>query len=121
MEKRLGLDCVTAFREVDGLVGGTSGGGGALVLGQSSPDGAGLLRTEVEGEVLLLLEEFPEVLAGLLVHDGEDASNRLADSGDPGELRSVATRDLLDTELGKLGLELLKLLEKLVPFLGDEL
>lgn len=39
----------------------------------------------------------------------------------PGELGSVSTGDLLDPELGELGLELVKLLEKLVALLGDEL
>lgn len=53
---------------------------GALVEGQSSADGAGLLGAEVEGEVLLALVELAEVLAGLLVDDGENAGDRLADN-----------------------------------------
>ena len=48
-------------------------------LGQTSPDGTSLLGAEVEGKVLLLLVEFAEVLPLLLVHDGQDTSDRLAD------------------------------------------
>ena len=48
-------------------------------LGQTSADRTGLLGTEVKGQVLLVLVELAEVLPLLLVHDGEDTSNRLAD------------------------------------------
>ena len=52
----------------------------ALVLRQAAADGAGLLGAEVEGEVLLVLVELAEVLASLLVDDGENAGDRLADN-----------------------------------------
>jgi hypothetical protein len=65
---------------VGGDLLGLLGREGALVLRQSSSDGAGLLHAEVEGEVLLALVELAEVLAGLLIDNGENAGDRLADS-----------------------------------------
>lgn len=47
-------------------------------LGQPPADSPGLLGAEVEGQVLLALVELAKVGALLLVHDGEDAGNRLA-------------------------------------------
>ena len=55
-------------------------------LGQTPPDGTGLLWSEVKGSVLLLLVQLAEVLPLLLVHDGHDPSNRLPD-GVTAELR----------------------------------
>lgn len=49
-------------------------------LRQTSPDGAGLLGAEVEGQVLLVLVVLAEVLPLLLVHDSQDPGNGLADS-----------------------------------------
>ena len=48
-------------------------------LGQTSPDGTGLLGSEVKGQILLALVELAKVLPLLLVHDGQDTSDRLAD------------------------------------------
>ena len=53
---------------------------GETHLRQTSPDGASLLRSEVKGEVLLVLVELAKVLPLLLVRDGQDAGDRLADS-----------------------------------------
>jgi len=47
-------------------------------LGEAAADGAGLLDAEVQGLELLALVELAEVGPGLLVDDGEDASDRLA-------------------------------------------
>lgn len=52
---------------------------GLLALGEPPPDRAGLLVAEVEGEVLRVLVELAEVVTLLLVDDGEDAGDRLAD------------------------------------------
>ena len=49
-------------------------------LGQSPTDSTGLLCAEVKGSVLLLLVQLAEVLPCLLVHDGHDPGNGLADS-----------------------------------------
>ena len=51
----------------------------AAHLGQTPPDGTGLLWSEVKGGILLVLVELAEVLPLLLVHDSEDAGNGLAD------------------------------------------
>jgi hypothetical protein len=48
-------------------------------LGQTATDSTGLLSPEVEGEVFLALVVLKEVLASLLVHDGQYPGNRLAD------------------------------------------
>ena len=49
-----------------------------LVLGKTSADGAGLLWSEVERHVLLVLVEETELGALVGVDDGEDLSDRLA-------------------------------------------
>lgn len=51
----------------------------ALVLAETSADGAGLLGSEVEGEVFLFLVEEAELRALVGVNDGEDFGDRLAD------------------------------------------
>ena len=102
-------------------------------LGQTPADGTGLLWSEVKGGILLVLVELAEVLPLLLVHDGEDTSNGLADrvagksspslgctrskySCDvhPGQLCSIATSDLLYPQGQKLMLELDQLLRQVV-------
>ena len=65
---------------MDGLLLGLDGLGVLLLLGETATDGASLLVTEVEGNVLRLLVELAEVLALLLVDDGKDTGDRLADS-----------------------------------------
>lgn len=49
------------------------------MLGELSPDGAGLLWAEVQRRVLLALVEDAELLALVEVDDGEDTGDRLAD------------------------------------------
>ena len=49
-------------------------------LCEASSDRTGLLRAEVERQILLVLVELPEVLLMLLVHERQDPGNRLADS-----------------------------------------
>ena len=53
---------------------------GKAHLCQPPADGTGALGAEVEGEVLLALVEVTQVLALLLVRDGQNAGNRLADT-----------------------------------------
>lgn len=69
---------LTPLGEVDGLLVGLDGDGVGLLLGEAAADGASLLVAEVEGDVLRLLVELAEVLALLLVDNGENASDRLA-------------------------------------------
>ena len=52
---------------------------GGLVLGHTAADGTGVLGSEVEREVLLVLVEQAELRALVEVDDGEDASDGLAD------------------------------------------
>lgn len=49
-------------------------------LRESPADGAGLLGAEVEGQVLLVLVKFSDVLALLLVHDRENTGDGLANT-----------------------------------------
>jgi hypothetical protein len=70
----------TPLGEVDGLLVGADSGSRSLLGGQAAADGTSLLVAEVEGKVLRLLVELAEVLALLLVDDGEDTGDRLADS-----------------------------------------
>lgn len=50
-----------------------------VLRAQASADGAGLLGSEVEGSVLLVLVEEAELLALSGVDDGQSAGDRLAD------------------------------------------
>lgn len=50
-----------------------------VLLAQSSADGASLLGSEVEREVLLLLVEQAELVSLVGVDDGQDSSDRLAE------------------------------------------
>merc|ERR1719150_567736 len=59
-----------------------------LVLSEGLADGAGLLGPQVQGNVLLVLVQLPEVLLLLLVHDNVDPGNGLANDADLGELGS---------------------------------
>lgn len=52
---------------------------GGLVLGESSADGTGLLGSEVEREVLLVLVEQTQLSALVGVDDGQDTGDRLAE------------------------------------------
>lgn len=47
--------------------------------GQTATNSTGLLGAEVEGQVLLVLEEQAHVVALLGVDDGEDTGDRLAE------------------------------------------
>lgn len=111
-----------------------------LVLGQPPPDSAGLLGAEVERQVLLVFVEDAELLALSGIDDSQDTGDRLADIvtvnpyisylyppmfsfpsriSEPlveggyvhlGELGGSTTGDFLDTEVGKLQLQLIELL-----------
>jgi len=59
----------------------------ALVLAQASSDGTGLLRSEVEGEVFLVLVEEAELCSLVGVDDCEDLGDGLSDIMDLCELR----------------------------------
>ena len=48
-------------------------------LAQTATNGTGLLGPEVQGEVLLVLVELEQVLASLLVRNGQYPGNGLAD------------------------------------------
>lgn len=87
-------------------------------LGKCPSERTGLLGTEIEGLVLLALVEFPQVRALLLVDDGEDAGDALADNADSRQLRRRAAGDLLDAQLEKLLLELFQLLGQIRLGLG---
>lgn len=50
-----------------------------ILLRKAAADGTGLLRPQVEGQVLLVLVEQTELLPLLQVDDGEDTGDRLAD------------------------------------------
>lgn len=50
-----------------------------VLSGEAATDGTGLLGAEVEGHVLLVLEEQAHVVSLLGVDDGEDTSDRLAE------------------------------------------
>lgn len=110
------------------------------MLGQPPPDSAGLLGAEVERHVLLALVEEAELLALSGIDDGQDTGDRLADivTVNPyilvthippcspflveyrscwfkgyvhlGELGRSTTGDFLDTEVGKVQLQLVELL-----------
>jgi hypothetical protein len=58
---------------------GLGQGAGGILGGQPPADGTGLLRSQVQGQVLLVLVEEAELGALLGVDDGQDAGNRLAD------------------------------------------
>ena len=81
-------------------------------LVELAADSTGLLGTEVKGDVLLALVEPAQVVALLLVHNGENTCNVLAQSVDAQDLARRTTSNLLDTKVEELGLELLELLGK---------
>lgn len=94
---------------------------GGLVLGESAAEGTGEAGSEVKRSVLLVLVEQTELGALVGVDDGENASDRLANVVDSLSLRRGTGSDLLDTELGELGLQLLELLGKFFLALSPEL
>lgn len=57
------------------LLGDSAG----ILLAQSAADGAGLLGSQVEGEILLLLVEETELVALVRVDDGEGAGDGFAE------------------------------------------
>jgi hypothetical protein len=128
---RLSLDSKLALREVSKLLLLSDSLLAGLVLGQTATDGAGLLGTEIQGSVLLALVEQTKLVTLGLVDDSQDTGDSLASSTtiiqvskihgmgyDTGAqflhlLESSSSSDLLDTERGKLLLELIELLGKL--------
>lgn len=72
------LDSELALWEVEGALLGLLKGLLGLVLGKTSADGAGLLWSEVEWSVLLVLVEETELGALVGVDDSEDLGDGLA-------------------------------------------
>jgi hypothetical protein len=75
----LRLDSKLSLREVHNSLALLLQHTGCVLLGQTSSDGAGLLLSEVEGKVLLVLVEQTELSALVGVDDGQDLGDRLAD------------------------------------------
>lgn len=73
------LDGKLPLREVNVLLALLLGDKRSLVLGESSADGAGLLWSEVEGKVLLVLVEETELGALVGLDDCQDTGDRLAE------------------------------------------
>ena len=73
------LDGVVSLGEVGLLLLLLLGDDALLLLGEGSPQSAGLLRAEVKRKVLLALVEDAELRALVDVDDGEDTGDRLAD------------------------------------------
>lgn len=103
------LDSVLAPGERRRLLRGLHRHFRGLRLGQALADRPGLLRAEVEREVLRARQLRPDRGAALLRDDGEDAGDALADRLDLGELVGGAAGDLGDAEGGELLLEVLEL------------
>jgi hypothetical protein len=57
------------------LLGDSAG----ILLAQSSADGAGLFRSQIEREILLLLVEEPQLVALVGVDDGQSAGDGFAE------------------------------------------
>lgn len=91
-----------------------------LVLGESLADGAGLLRPQILGNVLLVLVELPDILLGGLVDDDVDAGDVLTHNADFGELAGGSSGHLGDAEGGELSLELFELLGQLFLLLSAQ-
>ena len=73
------LDGKLALGELDLALLGLLEDSGGILLGQTAADGAGLLGSEVEGHVLLVLVEQAKLSPLLGVDDGQDAGDRLAE------------------------------------------
>jgi hypothetical protein len=73
------LDGILPLREVSRPLLRLQQGLLTLVLVQASSDGTGLLWSEVEGEVFLVLIEEAELCSLVGVDDCEDLGNRLSD------------------------------------------
>jgi len=85
MTDDLRLDGVFAAREVPFLLLLLERLLSLFVLSEPSADCTRLLCSEINREVLLALVELAQVLALLRVDDGQDASDRLADTIDTRE------------------------------------
>jgi len=105
---------------VGGLLLCLEGLSGLLGLGQCPAHGAGLLGAEILGDVLLSGGGLADALLLLLVVDGEDAGDGLADGLDLGDLGGGAAGHLGDGELGKLLAVLIELLEEFLLGLPPE-
>merc|ERR1719270_930979 len=95
-----------------------------LLLLESTPDLACLLRPQVKGKILLALLPAPG-LPGLglllLIVDSQDPRDGLPHDLDLRQLRGCTAGDLGDAELRELVLHLIKLLEQLLGGLRTEL
>jgi len=90
----LGLDCKFPLREGDGLLPLLLRLQRFLVLGESAADGAGLLRPQVQGQVLLALVGCAEGVPLVLRDHGECGGDRLPHNLDLGELVGGSSGDL---------------------------
>ena len=82
----LQLDGVLADREGAQPPQGLGGLQALLVTSERLADSPGLLGPQVQGLVLLVLVQLPQILLLLLVHHNVDAGDGLTDHADLGEL-----------------------------------
>lgn len=75
----LGLDGILSLGEVSLSLLLLLGDSAGVLLAQLSADGASLLGSEIEREVLLLLVEQAQLVSLVGVDDGQDSSDRLAE------------------------------------------
>jgi len=101
-----------------GLLGGLTS---RFFLGECTSESTGLLCAKVNSNVLLASRCSAGLRLGLLVVDGKDASDGLANNFDLGELRNSTASNLCDTKRRQIALQLLKLREKLSLILVPEL
>ena len=73
-----------------------------------------VLQPQIQGLVLLVLVEFPEVLFLSLANGGENTGDGFANSSDLGELGSHATCLVHDAQLGQLHLQVSHLFKQLL-------
>lgn len=87
----------------------------------SLADGPGLLRAQVQGNVLLALIKLPQVLLLLLVHHNVDPGDGFAHNTNLGELGGSTTGNLRHTEGAELDFEVFELLGQLLFLLLAQL
>ena len=100
---------------------GAGGLGVDLLLLESTADLAGLLRAQVQRQVLLAGVLLPGLCLLLLVVHCQDPGNGLAHGLDLRQLGSGAARHLRHTQLGQLTLHVVQLLQQLLGGLVAQL
>ena len=88
--------------------------------GETFTHGPGLLGAEVDGNILLVLVQFSQVVLLLLVHDDMNTQDGLPDNADLGEFGSGTASDLGYTKAGQFNLEVFELLRELILLLGAQ-